>query len=125
MSVRPVENAAPPSPERLVRVPKAPEGLSGPEAEAWADIARSAVKLGTLAASDLRLLATTAKVAARVDAILARPGALPSHVAALVNLEEKLLRAFGLSPLARRGVAPLPERQGTPENDPLAEFSDP
>jgi phage terminase small subunit len=105
-----------------MRVPKPPEGLSAAEEVAWGDIARSAIRLGTLAASDLQILVVTAKVAARVDEILARPAALPSHVAALVNLYEKLLAGFGLSPRARRGVAPLPERAPDAASDPLAEF---
>lgn len=122
MSIRPTTSATPPTPARLTRVPKAPVGLSAEEVKAWKRVAQAAVDLGTLAASDGPLLARLAQVAARVDRLLADRKAAPSHIAALIGLEERLMRAFGLSPLARRGVAPLPERQANPQEDPLSEF---
>jgi hypothetical protein len=122
MSIRPTENAASPTPDRLVRVPRTPDGFSEAEARCWSEVARAAIGIGALASSDLVLLARTAKVAARVDALLADPAAKPAHLAALVGLLERLLRAFGLSPLARRGVAALPKREPEGEPDPLADL---
>lgn len=118
-SVRATDVKTNPTPERLSRVPPAPKSFSKKEKETWTEIAKAAVRLGTLAATDLRLLGTTARIAARLDALLANPKSLPAQIGALARIEEMMLRNFGLSPLSRRGVAPLPETKNETGGDDL------
>lgn len=68
--------------------------------------------LGTLSACDLPIAARAAQVSARVDSALIDPDYKPTALNALLRLELDYWKQLGLSPQARRSVAPLPTEEG-------------
>lgn len=111
-----------PAPDAIRRWPAPPDGFTPGEADAWADIGRSLVELGTASRADLLLVRIAARTLARLDAAFADPGDVKvSTVNALARLAADLLNRLGLSPQARATVGALP-RKAKKGTDPLAEF---
>ena len=108
-----------PTPEALRRWPTAPDGFTDGEREAWTDLGRSLLDLGTVAKPDLILVRITARTLARLDDSFDDPEVNVTAVNALSRLAADLLNRLGLSPQARGTVSALPKKK---KRDELSEF---
>lgn len=105
----------------LARWPSAPRGFTDDERRCWKALGKVLLPCGTVAAGDLVLCSTLARVMARLDACFLDPALKVSTLSSLARLQTDLLRQLGATPAARRSVGSLPSAPD--EEDPVEEFA--
>jgi len=100
---RPPSNAAHSGCKALSKLPRAPKGMTRRQASVFTRYGGLLVDAGTLAATDLPMLESAARVRATLDAMYADPDVSAATVAALERLHKECLIQLGLTPAARRG----------------------
>lgn len=101
---RPAGNAArQPAGKALAKLPPAPKAMKSKEQRAiYTRYGQIMVEAGTLAATDLPMLESAARVRASLDEAYADAGTSRATVAALERLHKEQLIQLGLTPASRR-----------------------
>jgi hypothetical protein len=105
---RPPLNAARPSGptvRTLSKLPAPPAGMKREQAAIYRRYGQLLVDAGSLAATDLPMLESTARVRANLDAMYGRTDGSPATIAALERLHKECLIQLGLTPTSRRASA--------------------
>jgi hypothetical protein len=104
---RPPANARrPPAVSALRSLPK-PRGMTREQAAIYTRYGQLLVDAGTLAATDLPMVESAARVRAALDQLHGDPDASQATIAAFERLHKEQLVQLGLTPAARRAVQRL------------------
>lgn len=105
---RPPSNAARPFAGRaLTKLARPPKGMNPEQGAYYTRYGQLLVDAGTLAATDLPMVESAARVRAALDDLYSDKDASPATIAALERLHKEQLVQLGLTPAARRAVQRL------------------
>ena len=112
-----------PRPAALAAWPDPPEKFTAREREAWVELGCGAMTLSAVSAGDLVLATYTARMMARLNALLDDPESKVTDLSSMQRLVVQMLHAFGMSPTTRQGAQPLAKDEGEDETvSPVLEF---
>lgn len=105
---RPALNAARQQGTRaLAKLPPPPKSMPKDQVQVYARYGQLLVDAGTLAATDLPMIESAARVRATLDELYADESSSAATIAALERLHKEQLVQLGLTPAARRAVQKL------------------